>query len=474
MKKSILPVCLTLVLVSLLTFLVAKDYLMKRREATLEKIKTEKTETIDEKDEEEEGDVVSKERLTLTDTVFLIKKDTENKELTLRNIEGGNDKVLSYDSKTQFLSKRNQPRSPEEITVGEIFDVTFTTYNSLISEVRESEKIWANKNINRFIIDEKASTIKVGDDLYEIAENAIVASFDSIGEILDVTNLDSISLYGLDKKIYSIIIENGHGYIRITNDSYFVGGWIEIGQELIKVLTEDMLIPVPEGTYDVKVSNKGYVGRETVEVIRDKEYALDLSKVEIEEVAIGHVQFDIKPDYALLYLDGLLTDFEERVPLEYGIHSIRVESAGHETVTSSIKVGSEYANISIVLDESDEDEETSESTTGSTENSAGSNDTSNSTSDSSNSSSTANSTDTKPSSEAILSDNKKIYVEGPSGAEVYVDGTYIGVAPCSTNKVTGNHTITLSKDGFKTKSYSINVSNDGNDLTLSFSELAAE
>lgn len=473
MKKSILPVCLTLVLVSLLAFLVAKDYLMKRREATLERIKTEKTETIDDEVEDGlDGDVVSKERLTLTDTVFLIKKDTENKELTLRNIEGGNDKVLFYDSKTQFLSKRNQPRSPEEVSVGEIFDVTFTTYNSLISEMHESEKIWANKNINRFIIDEKASTIKVGDDLYEIAENALVASSDNIGEILDVTNLDSISLYGIDKKVYSIIIETGHGYIRITNDSYFVGGWIEIGQEMIKVLTEDMLIPVPEGSYDVKVSNKGYVGRETVEVIRDKEYNLDLSKVEIEEVAIGHVQFDIKPDYALLYVDGLLTDFEERVPLEYGIHSIRVESAGHETVTSSIKVGSEYANISIVLDESDEDEQAPGNSSGDTESYSDNTDTSSLTTD--NASSTASSTETKPSADNILSDNKKIYVEGPSGAEVYVDGTYIGVAPCSTNKVTGNHTITLSKDGFKTKSYSINVSNDGNDLTLSFSELAAE
>ena len=45
-----------------------------------------------------------------------------------------------------------------------------------------------------------------------------------------------------------------------------------------------------------------------------------------------------------------MTDFEERVALEYGIHSIRVESPGYETVRANIRVGSEMANIAIELD----------------------------------------------------------------------------------------------------------------------------
>ena len=73
-----------------------------------------------------------------------------------------------------------------------------------------------------------------------------------------------------------------------------------------------------------------------------------------------------------------------------------------------------------------------------------------------------------------MSDNKKIFIEGPQGAEVYLDGTYVGIAPCSTLKVTGSHTITLSKSGYKPKTYTVNVINDEKDLTLSFSELLAE
>lgn len=479
MKKAVLPTCIVLLISSLICFVIAREYLSKRREATLARLNQKNAASATE-EYSEEGDVVSAERLTVSDTVFLIKKDVEKKELTLRNVDGGEDKVLIYDGTTEFLSKRGQLRSADELRIGEILDVTFTTYNLTLSAVKESEKIWTNKGIRRFTINEKAKIIKIAENLYEIADNIVVASGDSVGELMDVTNLDAITTYGIGDKIYSILVDEGHGYIRIRNDSYFVGGWIEIGQEMIKVLTEDMLIPVKEGSYDIKVSNKGYVGRESVEVFRDKETILDLSKIEVEEVAIGHIQFNIKPDYAQLYVDGLMTDFEERVPLEYGIHSIRVVSAGYDTIQSNIKVGSEFADISISLDPSlddsgdDTDNDSSSESVLPSQNNTTSSSSETTTSSSEHVSNGDNSKDVVFSNDSYLSDNKKINIEGPVGAEVYIDGTYIGIAPCSTNKVTGSHSITLSKNGYKTKTYSINVANDGNDLTLSFSELAAE
>lgn len=473
MKKAVLPTCIILLIASLLCFLVAREYLEKKREETLAKLN--KTNQSNSEEVLDESEVVSAERLTITDTVFLVGKDIENKELIFRNIEGGDDKALSFNGTTQFLSKRDQVRTADELRVGEILDITFTTFDSMLSTVRESQSTWTNKSIRRFTIDEEQHTLRVADSLYEIVDNVVVASSDKIGKLMDITNLDAITIVGIDEKIYSIIVDDGHGYIRITNDSYFVGGWIEIGQEMIKVLTEDMLIPVPEGTYDIKVTNKGYIGREKVEVYRDKETLLDLSKAEIEEAAIGHVKFDIKPDYAQLYVDGLMTDFEERVPLEYGIHSLRVESAGYETIQSNIKVGSEFANISIVLDESLEDDSTKEEEKEETKNeTSGTADKQTSNTENTTLTSNNETNNDNSSSKNVLSDNKKIYVDGPEGAEVYIDGTYIGVAPCSTNKVTGSHTITLSRNGYLTKTYSISVDNDGNDLTMSFSELAKE
>ena len=169
-----------------------------------------------------------------------------------------------------------------------------------------------------------------------------------------------------------------------------------------------------------------------------------------------------------------MTDFEQRVPLEYGIHSVRVELAGYETVHANIRVGSEMANIAIELDKEENSDSSSSSSSSSSASSSLSSSSSSSSSSGASSSSSSSTADSSSVSEnTIISDNKKIYIEGPEGVEVYLDGTYIGIAPCSTLKVTGSHTITLSKSGYETKSYTINVGNDGNDLTMSFSGLTA-
>lgn len=464
MKKSVVPVILILVISSVLFLLVAKEYSNKKHASNpVLNGKAAEEKTDDNTDNEP---VVSSKRLMAEDVCIIVGNDSEEKTVTLRNINGGTDKVLSYDGTTKFLTKHDMPMTASEMMIGDIVDVEFTTYDSRLSEVRQSSEAWENKNITKFEIDEKGKTIKIADELYRMADNYVIASDDRSGKLLDITALDTITVKGIGKDVYSIQIDEGHGYIRVKNDSYFVGGWVEIGQDIITVLTESMLIPVKEGTYDIKVTNKGYVGRDTVTVKRDKETVLDLSKVDIEEVAIGHVKFVISPDYAQLYVDGLMTDFEERVPLEYGIHSIRVELAGYETVHANIRVGSELADIAIELDEEVTDTSSSDSSSNEyTDYDNSSSDSSASSSSSSSDSSTVISNDT------IISDNKKIYVEGPAGVEVYLDGSYIGIAPCSTQKVTGSHTITLSKSGYETKSYTINVGNDGNDLTVSFSEL---
>lgn len=467
MKKALIPTCLILALTSVICFFVAKEYLTKKHDETMSKLTSKTEQESAYSSEEDDLAVVSAERMKVTDMAILLKKDVDRNELTLRNLAGGNEKVLTYDGATTITTKNGGPLVASELTVGEILNVTFTTYNSAILEIVQSPDVWINRDITNYYIDDRGRTIHIGSTLYEIDKNVVVASDEEIVDISDITSLDTISVYGIDKKIYAITINDGHGYIRVVNDAYFVGGWIEVGQEMIKVLTEDMLIPVSEGTYEVKVSNKGYEGKEVVQVNRDKETKLDLSKIDIKEVAIGHVLFSITPDYAQLFVDGLITNFEERVPLEYGIHSVRVECPGYETVHVNIRVGSEFADISIDLDESSEEEETDSSDKKSEDSSS---EDKNSTSERATSSDSSSilSTDT------VFSDNKKIYVESPSGAEVYLDGTYIGVAPCSTFKVTGRHTLTLSKSGYQTKSYTVNVTNDGNDLTLSFSELLAE
>lgn len=55
------------------------------------------------------------------------------------------------------------------------------------------------------------------------------------------------------------------------------------------------------------------------------------------------------------------------------------------------------------------------------------------------------------------------------GAAVYVNGTYKGEVPCSFTKMIGNVTLSLTKDGYETKTYAVEISDDSKDNFLEFS-----
>ena len=67
-----------------------------------------------------------------------------------------------------------------------------------------------------------------------------------------------------------------------------------------------------------------------------------------------------------------------------------------------------------------------------------------------------------------------ITIESPIGAEVYQDNLYMGIAPVTYNKTAGDHTITLRKTGYITRSYGITVVDDKNDVTYAFPDLERE
>ena len=67
----------------------------------------------------------------------------------------------------------------------------------------------------------------------------------------------------------------------------------------------------------------------------------------------------------------------------------------------------------------------------------------------------------------------KVTIDAPIGAEVYVDGNYVGIAPISFAKVEGIHVVTLRKTGYSTRSYTINVDGEEKDASFSFSDLVA-
>jgi len=139
-----------------------------------------------------------------------------------------------------------------------------------------------------------------------------------------------------------------------------------------------------------------------------------------------------------------------------------LEAEGYDSLSKYIQVGSENASISFTLEKSKEEEDTASSSI--SQNSLEEN--------------KPNTTveDTSSISENTISATKsnKVYIDAPKNVEVYLDSNYVGIAPVSFKKVVGSHTITLRKSGYVTKSYTIYLYNDGEDITYSFTDLEKE
>ena len=172
-------------------------------------------------------------------------------------------------------------------------------------------------------------------------------------ELMDLNPADTLSFQGIGNQILSVRVEKGHGYLRLEGDEKFVGGWIEVGQSVIQRITEDMLLVVAEGDYQVNISHKGGGGVKSVRVDRNQETLLDISDLEIPEPQTGTVLFSVNPADAELYVDGGLVDASVPQTLEYGLHQLIARAEGYHSITQYIRVAQESLAFELTLEEAD-------------------------------------------------------------------------------------------------------------------------
>lgn len=402
------------------------------------------------------------------DTAVVLAMDASNKAVSLINMETGKQYTLYYDGTTYVKDKYEGPMTISQIKAGDIVDITFLKGKKKLASIQKSPKAWVYDSINNYDLAGANRTASIGSQTYSLPAGVVVLSDGRRMGTEEVVSQDQVTIAGIDHKIYSVNVDRGHGYLRLKNDQPLLGGWIEVGNRVIRQITEDMLITVPEGSYQVVLDNNGIGCVKEITVERDKEVVLDVSDVEIAEDKTGIILFEVTPASAKISVDGKPIEVGTAVELRYGIHQVVVEASGYDTLTRYIQVGSERAAISFTLEESRKSNQNDRSVSGNNAERIPWQDTLDSIS--------KNSTNKDSLSQNALttSNNNKVYVDSPKGVEVYLDGNYVGVAPVRFTKSPGRHEITLKKSGYKTKSYSIYLENNKRDETYSFSDLEKE
>lgn len=400
------------------------------------------------------------------DTAVVVTKDTKEKTITFYNLIMERNYTLSFDGTSKLADKYGTSMSMEQIKDGDIVDITFLKSKKLLNSLTLSNQSWTLNEVSKFEIAPEKKEIKIADNIYNYSDHILICTGQEDAQIMDINQCDRLNIQGIGHTIYSISIDKGHGYLRLKNDEYFLDGWIEVGQEIIRTISEDMLLVVPEGTYDVLISAQGISGTKKVTIKRNEETELDIGDLKGEEIKkFGTLIFSVTPDTALVYIDGEEVDISEPVKLEYGIHQMMAKADSYQTVTQYIKVGQENATIQVTLEKQNTKEE----------NTVSSNDTRNTGSVSSNTTPTPTTkvtpTPSVSSNTTASTSGYKVTIDAPAGVEVYIDGNYVGISPISFLKVEGIHVVTLRKTGYSTRSYTINVDSEKKDASFSFSDL---
>ncbi len=370
------------------------------------------------------------------DTAILVRKNKKDNSVTFLNLNRGKYYTLSMDGTTQLYDKYGESVSLEQIREGDVVDVTFLKGEKHLTSMQLSARAWKNEGIARYEIDHIRGEVTIGKDIYKLTDNTQYLSNGQSIEKMDLNPSDVLSFQGIDNQVLSVSVEKGHGYLRLLNDENFVGGWIEIGQSTIQKITEDMLLVVPEGSYQVNISHRGGGGVKNVVINRNEESTLDIGDLEVAEAQTGMLLFSVSPAGATVYIDGTETDVSGPVTLEYGIHQLIVKADGYKSITQYIRVGQASAGVNVVLE-----------------------------------SATATEDDDKKDVTDVSSSYYKVHVDAPEDVEVYLDGNYVGIAPCSFKKEAGAHVITLRKTGYTTRSYTVQVDSEEKDISYSFANL---
>ena len=390
---------------------------------------------------------------SMDEVAVVMAVNQEEKTITLRNTDLQRNYTLDYSQATRITDRYGSSLSIAQVKAGDLVQVTFLKNKKRLNTLSLcSGEAWTYEKVTEYAVNRNTRVLTLGTDSYKIGDDTLIFSQGKPIDWMDLNDVDVLTVNGIEQHVYSIVVEKGHGYLRLENDTYFVGGWIEVGESLISPITQDMLLTVPEGDYQVLLTNNGNRGIKNISIKRGEELDLDIGDIEIEETKIGRVVFSVTPGNASIYVDGGLVDVETPLELEYGIHQMIAGAEGYDTMTRYINVGEELANLDIRLEK-----------------------TSTVSGNSSSNNSDKNTAASGTGSVISTTDQGQYHVmiTAPEKVELYVDGNYIGITPISFKKVAGSHVITLRKDGYVTRSYTIQVDEEQKDISYSFADLTA-
>lgn len=400
--------------------------------------------------------------------------DTGAGTMTLTDTGNGQDIILSYSGAADIIDKYEKVIAASQLNPGEMVDAYYNKNTSVLSKLQISNRAWEYKGVVNWSLNESENSFMITNSNYRLPENPVVLKDGQKFTLSDLDAEDELVVKGYDREVWSILVTKGHGTIRFEEYEDFIGGTVYIGNREILPIVSDMTVTIREGSYDIIMEKGSFKGVKKLTVLPFEESILNMGEFKLPPVEKGKVTFHITPEGADLYINDMLTDYSKALELEYGEYTMRVALGGYMNYTGKLEVSGTSKTVSIDLAESKgqtkEDGKT-EDDGNKDKNDTGSQQEGNTKDgDSDNTGKGNTKEDTNTNYKEVKAANN-IYIQEPEGASAYFDGQFKGTVPISFPKEAGTHYVTLIQNGYQTKTYSVEIKDDGEDVKLNFSGL---
>lgn len=309
-------------------------------------------------------------------------------QLTVKTVEDGWVYKVSYDSETECLSRYGEKIAVGQLEVGQIVDIKSDAKGQIATKIQISYDSWEYEKVSGLVYNRTDKTIGVMGEQYGYTTSLVLydktaeknydeegpvdtsaeateeGPKDLVGEkattealkeklpeelsLSEIDPVDTVTCRGYKGKICSVVLESGHGYVRLSGDSTFIGGMIAIGK-VIQPVVKGMVMTVPVGTWTLEIDKDGRMGTKNVIVSQNVEQTVNLADLAIIKAQKGVMHFIITPANASIYIDGVEYNDQTDFMLEFGVHKVQVVAVGYKAYNGEIELKSAYMNVNVSL-----------------------------------------------------------------------------------------------------------------------------
>ncbi len=301
---------------------------------------------------------------------ILLYSNPDTKRLFLQSASTGRQEEFSYNGGTYIYDRFGESTTISRIPVGTLVYLAYTD-KMLLTSLKEATDTFLYEDITNYSQNPEKSMFTILGNNYYYDKDLKVFSQEDLIALNEVGSQDALTIRGMGKRIVSIVVSRGHGAIALKNTELFEGGMVVVGNVEAQVITANMKLEVPEGTYSLSAANDGYGGSCEVTVKRNEEVEVDLEPLKGEGPKYCQLKIDVEPDDTIITLDGTEIDCFAVQQLKYGVYAIKAKAPGYQSWSGRLVVNSEEAVMDVSLiplgdvkeeeaEEKDEEEETPE------------------------------------------------------------------------------------------------------------------